>query len=120
MISAGVVMTVYLEQCAQYRLARSIIQSLYLVRISQFDDMRVPQQLQILNLSLNPACHVSCNELSSRDDLQRNLLARDLMDGKLHFTERSLAKRLENLVLAKALLGRFLHLGALGRGLLAA
>lgn len=70
---------------------------------AQLDDVRVPQQLQILNLALYPAGHVSCDQSLPVDDLQRDLLAADLMCRQLHFAERALAERLHNRVLAQSL-----------------
>jgi hypothetical protein len=41
--------------------------------------VRVPQELEILDFSLNATRHVSRNKLPPVNDLQGDLLARDLM-----------------------------------------
>lgn len=98
MISVGVVMTVYLHMNQSRRYAGG---SSY----AQLDDVWVPQQLQILNLTLYPASHVSCHQPFPVYDLESNLLPADLMCCKLDFAKGALSQRLDNGVLPQALAG---------------
>jgi hypothetical protein len=61
--------------------------------------MWMPQQLQILDLALNPACHVSSDQPLSVYDLQGDLLPADLVCRQLHLSKGTLAQRLDNCVL---------------------
>lgn len=69
----------------------------------QLDDVGMAQQLQILNLTLDPACHVSGDEPLAIDDLEGNLLAADLVGGQLDLAEGALAEGADNGILAEAL-----------------
>lgn len=80
--------------------------------------MRVPQQLEILNLALDSAGHVPTDELLSGDDLEGDLLAGAIMDGQANFAEGSLAQRAEDFVGADTLLRPGLFLLRLIRGVL--
>lgn len=84
--------------------------------------MRVPQQLEILDLSLDSAGHVPADELLSGDDLERHLLTGAIVDGQANLAEGSLAQRADDFVGANTLLRpgllllrRLLIRGALGR-----
>ena len=46
----------------------------------QLYDVRVSEQLQVLNLSFHPASHVSVYKLPPRDYLQCHLLLANFMD----------------------------------------
>lgn len=82
--------------------------------------MRVPQQLEILNLSLDSAGHVPADELLSGDDLEGHLLAGAIVDGQANLAEGSLAQRADDFVGADTLLrpGLFLRRQLLIRGVL--
>lgn len=69
----------------------------------QLDDVGVPEQLQVLDLALNAAGHVSGDEALAIDDFQRHLLAADLVRGQLDLAEGALAEGAYNGVLAEAL-----------------
>lgn len=107
-----VAITVYLQaKLGQFsthtrRLYRSFYEHL------QFDNMRVSQQLQVLNLSLHAPNHIPREKLSTRDDLEGDLAATGLVDGEFHLSERALTQDLERLVLVEAL-----HIARGGRGL---
>lgn len=75
----------------------------------QLDNMRMPEELQILNLSLDPPRHVAADELLARDDFQGHLLVGDAVHGQLDLPEGALAERLDDLVSAYALLGLLLR-----------
>lgn len=88
MISADVLITVYLrvEQSVQVLeriTARRSGPSGYL----QLDDVWMSEQLQILDLALDPASHIPADELLPGNDLESNLLASAPMDGQLHFAK---------------------------------
>jgi hypothetical protein len=72
---------------------------------SQLNDMRMPQQLQVLDLALYPAGHVSGHQPLPVDNLQGDLLAADLVRRQLDLAERALAQRLHDCVLSQALAG---------------
>ena len=69
----------------------------------QLDDMRMAQQLQILNLTLDPACHISGDEPLAVDDLEGDFLAADLVGGQLDLAEGALAQGADNGILAETL-----------------
>lgn len=103
MISVGVLMTVYLDtqavsrgHCTQGTLSG-------LVHHLQFDDMGVPEQLQILDLALYSAGHVAADQLLAGDDLEGDLLAGAPVDGQLDLAEGALSQGLDDVVLANAL-----------------
>lgn len=75
---------------------------------SQFDDMRMPEQLQILNLPFHPASHVPTDELLPGNYLQRHLLIGNSMDRQLDLTKGAFAQGTNDLVGADALLGLLL------------
>lgn len=103
MISVAVVMTVYLHARQPNSMQRSRVNL-------QFDDMRMSQQLEILDLSLHAAGHVPGHELLTRYNLQSHLLSSGLVDSQFHLAERALPKRLEDVVLAKPLRSPSRHL----------
>ena len=70
----------------------------------QFDNVRMSQELKILNLTLDTAGHVAADEFLPRNDLQGNLLASPVMNGQLNLAKRPLPQRLDDLVGANALL----------------
>ena len=53
----------------------------------QLDDVRVPEELEIFDLSLDPAGHVSADELLPGDDLEGDLLVCAAVYGELHLAE---------------------------------
>ena len=70
----------------------------------QLDDVRMSQQLQILNLPFYPPSHITADELLPRNDLERNLLVCNPMDGQLHLAKGTLSQGSYDLVGADALL----------------
>jgi hypothetical protein len=96
MISVGVVMTVYLGY-QSVQAARTAWCGL------QLDDVRVPQQLQILDLALDAACHIARHQALAVDDLQGDLLATDLVGGQLDLAKGALTQSLHDSVLAQTL-----------------
>jgi hypothetical protein len=54
--------------------------------------VRVPQQLQVLNLALDAAGHVAADELLPGDDLEGDLLAGAVVDGQPHLAKGALAQ----------------------------
>lgn len=75
----------------------------------QLDDMGMSQQLQVLDLPLDPARHVSGDEFLPRNNLQRHLLVRDAVHRQLDFPKAALAERADDMVGADALLGLLLR-----------
>lgn len=69
----------------------------------QLDDVRVSEQLQVLNLPLHPARHISTDQLLPRNNLQGDLLIGDPVDSQLDFAKGALAQRPDDLVGADAL-----------------
>jgi hypothetical protein len=53
----------------------------------QLDDVWVPQELQVLDLSLDTASHISRDQLAPRYDFQSHLLLADLMYSQFHLAE---------------------------------
>lgn len=80
----------------------------------QLDDMRMPQQLQVLYLSLHPARHVSRDQLLPRYDFEGHLLLRHLMRCEFDFSKRTFTKSLDHVVEAYPLLGAPVCGGAMG------
>lgn len=83
----------------------------------ELDDVRMSQELQILDLPLDSAGHVASDEFAAGDDLEGDLLAGGLVDGELDLAEAALAERLEELILAQAGLCGLLTLLAVRRAL---
>jgi hypothetical protein len=71
----------------------------------QLYDVRMSQQLEILDLSLDSASHVTTDELLSSYNLERNLLIGDTMNGKLDLPEGAFSQRSNDLIGADALFG---------------
>ena len=67
----------------------------------EFDDMRMSQQLKILNLSFDTSSHVSSDKLASSDYLESHLLSADLMSSQLDFTKGTLAECLDDFILTQ-------------------
>ena len=80
----------------------------------QFDDVGMSQQLEILDLSLDPARHISCHQPLAVDNLESDFLPADLMRGQLNLAKGALTQSLDYGILAQAL-RRF---GVFGLGLL--
>ena len=99
MISVGVVMTVYLQRVSTQHVEGEQRQKTDV----QLDDVRVSQQLQILDLALDPARHVSRHQPLAVDDFERDLLAADLVRGQLDLAKGALAEGADYRVLAQAL-----------------
>jgi hypothetical protein len=97
-ISVGVLITVYLANISSH----SDLVSLWHL---QLYDVRMSQQLEILDLSLDSASHVATDELLSSYDLERNLLIGDAMNGKLDLPEGALSQRPNDMIGTDALLG---------------
>lgn len=51
---------------------------------SQFDDMRMSQHFQVLDLSLDSGVHVWRSDLCSIDQLERDLMTGDAVRGNCH------------------------------------
>ena len=96
MISCGVVMTVYLG------LQVSSSKGVWYFYL-QLDDMRMSQQLQVLNFSLHSASHIPRYEFLTRYDFQSNFLSTDAMYCEFDFAERAFAQGLLNAVLSNSL-----------------
>lgn len=62
------------------------------VGYSQLDNVGVPKQLQISNFPLDPPSHVPVDQFLPRNDLQGDLLTRNLVDGELDLAERALTE----------------------------
>ena len=75
----------------------------------QLDDVRMSQQLQILNLPFYPPSHITADELLPRNDLERNLLVCNPMDGQLHLAKGTLSQGSYDLICADPLLGLLLR-----------
>ena len=110
MISPGVLMTVYLH--FHSRLAHRPLVGGGGKRLEigaeenlQLDDMRMPQQLEILYLALDTTLHVAADQLLPGDDLERDLLASAPMHGELDFAEAAFAQGLYDVVCSDTLLG---------------
>ena len=97
MISFGVVMTVYL-------VAVSAVRGLDPGEHLQLDDMRVPQQLKILDLPFYSSSHILGNKLLARYDFQSYLLPTDTMYSQLDLSKRPFSQRLLDAVLPNPLL----------------
>ena len=68
----------------------------------QLDDVRMAQQLQVLDLPLNASLHVARLQVLAGDDLEGDLLAGSLVNGQLHLAEAAFAQSLDDLVLAQS------------------
>lgn len=77
--------------------------------------MRMPQELQVFNLTLDPTRHVATDELLARNNLEGHLLIGDAVYGQLHLAEGALTESTQDLVLADAL-GLFILRGMDGGG----
>jgi len=69
----------------------------------QLDNVRVPQQLQILDLAFYPARHVPRHKPLTVDDLEGDLLTADLVRGQLDLAKGTLTKGADYGVLSQAL-----------------
>lgn len=87
MISSFVVITVYLADVISTRSDKCMGASL------QLDNMWMPEQLQVLNLSFYSTSHVSTNQLPPTYDLHRNLLSSHLVLRQFDLAEGALAQR---------------------------
>jgi len=54
---------------------------------SQFDNVGMSEKLQIFDLPLHPASHITTDELLPSNDLQGHLLVRDTVCGQLHLAK---------------------------------
>lgn len=63
----------------------------------------MPQQLQVLYFTFNPADHISGQQFPARDDFESNLAAAGLVDSQLDFPKRALAQDFDRLVLIQPL-----------------
>lgn len=110
MISCGVLITVYLDNARRGCLANvyTPIQDIQGANL-QLDDVRVSEELQVLDFPLDPAGHVPADELLPRNDLQGNLLVRHAVHGQLDLAKGALAEGLDDVVGADTLLGLLLR-----------
>ena len=107
-MSVLVAMTVYLSgegSVSHYQSFRDELLSHCSRRwgIVQFDDMRVPQQLKVLDLTFNTANHVSRQQFAPGDDLEGDLATTRLVNCQFHLAERTLPQYLHRLILVEAL-----------------
>lgn len=70
----------------------------------QFNNVRMSQQLEVLNLTLDTTSHVAADQLLASNDLEGDLLSGAIVDGELDLAERAFAQGADNLVGADALL----------------
>lgn len=71
--------------------------------IVQFYDVRVPQQLEVLDLTFNTTNHVTRQQFATGDDLQSDLATTGLVNGQFHLAKGALPQYLDRLVLVEAL-----------------
>ncbi|KAI3480495.1 hypothetical protein L1887_57341 [Cichorium endivia] len=79
----------------------------------QLDDVRMAEQLEVLDLALHTSAHVEARDLAAVDDLHRHTVACERMRCELHLAEGAGAERLLDDVLADA--HGLLLLGAMHR-----
>lgn len=96
-MSVLVGMTVYLWPVSQLSLMQSNETDI------QLDNVRMPQELQILNFALHTTDHVSGQQFPARDDLEGDLAAAGLVDGQLDLPKGPFAQHLDRLVLVEPL-----------------
>lgn len=70
----------------------------------QLDDMGMPQQLKILDFSLDTTGHITTDELLTRDDLEGDLLTGADVNSQLDLAKGTFAEGLDDLVGADTLL----------------
>ena len=83
----------------------------------QLDDMRMPQQLQVLYLPLHSPRHIPRDQLLARYDFERDLLLRHLVRRELDLAKGALAQGLDDIVEAYSLLGAPVGGGSVGDSL---
>jgi len=72
---------------------------------SQFDNMRMPQQLEILDFTFDSSSHIAGDQLLAVDDLQSHLLTGNLVYRKFDLAKRALSQGLHNVILPESLAG---------------
>ena len=72
---------------------------------SQFDNMGMPQQLEILNFPFDSSSHIAGNQLLAVDDLQSHLLTGNLVYCKFDLAKRALSQGFHNIILPESLVG---------------
>lgn len=75
----------------------------------QLDDVGMSEKLQIFDLPLHPASHITTDELLPSNDLQSHLLVRHPVRGQLHLSKGAFSQRTDNMVGADPLLGLLLR-----------
>jgi hypothetical protein len=71
--------------------------------------MRVSEELQVLDLSLNPSGHITANEFLSGNNLQGDLLLGDSVYCQLDLAKGAFSEGLNDLVSPNALFGLLLR-----------
>jgi hypothetical protein len=70
--------------------------------------MRMPEELQVLDLSLNSTSHVTTDKLSTCNNFESNFLTGNAVSSKLYLSKGTFAERPNDLILADSLLSLML------------